>query len=317
MVNPRARGGILFTKGLEDTMNLDHLYYFKTLVETKSRNVTIRTLSITQPTLSLAMSKLEKELGTPLFKKKRSSVELTRNGRAFYEYVATALHFLDNGVQLMRERQGEIYRTEINIGAIYSVQDNDWSKIIYEFRKRTHGGIRINVKQSTTPGLIKNVKSGVVDLAFAGTMGPDPELAFLPCWGQEVVLAVNRLHPFGTRSEVSLEELKDHYLISYNLKGPLGPELINLVKDHDLSIDYLYADEITLASIVAGNPDIMAIACHSWLLDSYCKELNLIRITEAPAVFRQLYLCYRANIEQPSVVETFIELTKAYCADKQ
>lgn len=295
-------------------MNPDHLYYFKSLVETGSRNDTARIMSITQPTLSLAISKLEKELGVSLFEKKKGAVELTKDGRAFYEYVATSLHFLDNGVALLREKQGKFNRTEINIGAIYSVQDEDWSRIIYEFRQRTHGAIRINVKQSTTPALLKNLKNGVVDVAFAGTMGPDPEIRFDPCWTQEAALVVNRLHPFSSRSKVSLEELRDHYLISYNLKGPIGPELVKLVEGHDLSIDYLYADEITLTSIVAGNPDIMAIACRSWLLDSYCNEVNLVQIAEAPKAFRQLYICSKTNIVRPLVVDTFIDLAVAYCA---
>lgn len=188
-------------------MNLDHLYYFKALVETGSRNDTARIMSITQPTLSLAISKLEKELGVSLVEKKKGAVELTKDGRAFYEYVATSLHFLDNGVALLREKQGAFNRTEINVGAIYSVQDENWSKVIYEFRQQTHGTIRINVKQSTTPALLKNLKNGVVDVAFAGTMGPDPEIRFDPCWTQEAVLAVNRHHPFSRRSEISLKEL--------------------------------------------------------------------------------------------------------------
>lgn len=296
-------------------MNLDHLYYFKALVETGSRNDTARIMSITQSTLSLAVSKLERELGVLLFEKKKGAVELTKDGQAFYEYVATSLHFLDNGVALLKEKQGKFSRTEINIGAIYSVQDEDWSKIIYEFRQQTHGTIRINVKQSTTPALLKNLKNGVVDVAFGGTMGPDPDIRFDPCWSQEAALVVNRRHPLSSRECISLEELRDHYLISYNLKGPLGPELIRLVEGYDLSIDCLYADEITLASIVAGNPDIMAIACHSWLLESYTNEINLVKIAEAPKAFRQLYLCSKANIVQPPVVETFINLAREYCAD--
>lgn len=44
-------------------MNLAHLYYFKTLAETKNRRQTAQSLSITQPTLSQAISKLEAELG--------------------------------------------------------------------------------------------------------------------------------------------------------------------------------------------------------------------------------------------------------------
>lgn len=87
-------------------MNLDHLYYFRTLVELKSRSKAAERLSITPSTLSLAISKLERELGVPLIEKKRGSVDLTSDGQAFYEYVATALQFLDGGMRVLRERRG-------------------------------------------------------------------------------------------------------------------------------------------------------------------------------------------------------------------
>lgn len=87
-------------------MNLDHLYYFRTLVELKSRNRAAERLSITPSTLSLAISKLEREVGVPLIEKKRGSVDLTSDGQAFYEYVATALSFLDGGLRVLRERHG-------------------------------------------------------------------------------------------------------------------------------------------------------------------------------------------------------------------
>lgn len=179
-----------------------------------------------------------------------------------------------------------------------------------------HGGVRINVKQSSTPALLRDVKRGVVDVAFTGTMGPDADIRFTPCWSQEAVLVVNRRHPFADRSEISLAELADHYLISYNLTGPLGPELTELVKGHDLVIDYLYSDEITLASIVAGSPDIMAIACRSWLLDSYGPDVSLVSIAEAPKDFHQMYLCSRARAKQPQSVAVFMEVVRECCAER-
>ena len=87
-------------------MNLDHLYYFKTLVETKSRTITSEKLAITPSTLSLAITKLERELNTTLLDKKRGSVELTTDGQVFYEYIATALRFVDGGVKILQERNG-------------------------------------------------------------------------------------------------------------------------------------------------------------------------------------------------------------------
>ena len=87
-------------------MNLDHLYYFKTLVETKSRTRTAEKLAITPSTLSLAITKLERELNTALLDKKRGSVSLTTDGQVFYEYIATALRFVDGGIKILQERNG-------------------------------------------------------------------------------------------------------------------------------------------------------------------------------------------------------------------
>lgn len=296
-------------------MNLDHLYYFRAVVETGSRTEAADQLAVTPSTLSLAITKLERELGTVLFQKTRGSVELTADGEVFYEYASTALRFLEGGVRILRERrEEEDANRQITIGAVYSVQDGDWSRIINQYRQATHGEVQINVKQSTTPWLIRNLKKGVIDVAFAGTMGPDAEIVSMPCWSQSAVLVVNKLHPLASRSEVSLSELNDHYLVSYSLTGPLGQELTDLVRDYDLTIDHLYSDEITLASIVVGNPDIMAIACRSWLLDAYSNEVALVRIVEAPVDFHQMYLMSRAGVSKPYPVAAFIEAVKSYCA---
>ena len=296
-------------------MNLDHLNYFKTLVELKSRSAAAEYLAITPSTLSLALSKLEQEVGVPLIEKTRGTVELTTEGEAFYEYVNTALRFLNNGLKLIQEKRGGGLQREIVIGAVFSVQSKDWSRIINRFRLRTHGNVLIRVEQLSTPLLVKGIKQGTIDVAFAGTMGEDPEVRFDPCWSQEAVLVVNRLHPLANRDEVSLKDLSDQYLISYNLTGPLGAELTELVKDYELTIDCLYSDEITLASMVVGNPDMMAIACRSWLLDSFERDIRLVKISEAPRNFHQMYLCSNARVEQSKTVSEFIDTALDYCSN--
>ncbi len=89
-------------------VNLDHLNYFKTLVDLKSRSAAAKKLSITPSTLSLALSKLEQEVGVPLIEKRRGVVELTPEGEIFFEYADTSLRFLNNGLKLIQERRGGV-----------------------------------------------------------------------------------------------------------------------------------------------------------------------------------------------------------------
>lgn len=99
-------------------MNLDHLNYFKTLVELRSRSATAEKLSITPSTLSLALGKLEQEVGVPLIEKKRGAVELTSEGESFYEYVDTSLRFFEHWVEYV---EGEAVRI--------SARDSGWHRL--------------------------------------------------------------------------------------------------------------------------------------------------------------------------------------------
>ena len=70
-------------------MNLNHLSYFRVLAKLEHYTQAAEELSITQPSLSHAMSTLEKELGTYLFEKDGRNIKLTKYGKIYYEYVSS------------------------------------------------------------------------------------------------------------------------------------------------------------------------------------------------------------------------------------
>ena len=74
-------GPTSLTVALGGTMNLSQLNYFKKLAEVLHYTRAAQELFITQPTLSGAISSLEKELGAPLFERNGRSVLLTPYAR--------------------------------------------------------------------------------------------------------------------------------------------------------------------------------------------------------------------------------------------
>ena len=88
-------------------MNLNHLYYFKTLAGLEHYAKAAKELNISQPSLSYAIAGLEKELGVPLFRKKGRNVALTSYGKAFEEYVTIAIAQLEDGVRFIQNMDGE------------------------------------------------------------------------------------------------------------------------------------------------------------------------------------------------------------------
>lgn len=78
-----------------------------------------------------------------------------------------------------------------------------------------------------------------------------------------------------------------------------------------LNVSYEYNDEITLASLVVAEPKIVAIACHSWLIDSFPGVVT-VPIKEAPKDFHRFYISYLKRDRMPFAVEDFVQFMKDY-----
>ena len=92
-------------------MNLNQLHYFSKLADAEHYTKAAELLSITQPSLSHAISSLENELGVKLFEKEGRNVVLTKCGRAFLEDVEQSLSILDSSVnklQMTGSGEGQI-----------------------------------------------------------------------------------------------------------------------------------------------------------------------------------------------------------------
>ena len=101
-------------------MNLNHLYYFRALAKEEHYTRTAKLLSITQPSLSHAISCLEEELGVQLFEKHGRNAKLTKYGKIFLRYVEQSLEMLDEGKRILMEASG-VQGGFLDIGYIYTL----------------------------------------------------------------------------------------------------------------------------------------------------------------------------------------------------
>ncbi len=98
-------------------MNLQHLEYFVTISKTKNFTTASNILSVTQPALSKAISKLEKELDVPLFEKNGRNIEITRFGEVFLNYAKLALNDIEKGIEELKYMKDD---KEKNISLSYT-----------------------------------------------------------------------------------------------------------------------------------------------------------------------------------------------------
>ncbi|MBE0194820.1 LysR family transcriptional regulator, partial [Klebsiella michiganensis] len=113
-------------------MNLKQLYYFKRLAETEHYTEAASSLFITQPSLSHAITELEKELGVALSTRKGRNVKITQNGKRFLPYVEDALASLENDRMTLQKNSDE-NKENIRIAFIYTMGEHVVPQLIHKY----------------------------------------------------------------------------------------------------------------------------------------------------------------------------------------
>lgn len=189
-------------------MNLKQLYYFKRLAETEHYTEAASSLFITQPSLSHAISELEKELGVALFARKGRNVKITQNGRRFLPYVEDALASLENGRMTLQKNSAE-NKENIRIAFIYTMGEYVVPQLInkYSLSPSRHN-VTFSFTQGTSLTLLQELKAGKSDLAICSYIADEPDIDFIPIIQQELVVVTAKDHPLARlyENEVDLVE---------------------------------------------------------------------------------------------------------------
>ena len=90
-------------------MELLQLRYFLTVARTLNISHAAKHHMIPQPAMSKTISRLERELGTPLFHRYKNRLSLTDEGKAFYLSVSTSLNGIDSAVQQINQADAPLH----------------------------------------------------------------------------------------------------------------------------------------------------------------------------------------------------------------
>lgn len=155
-------------------MDLQQMEYV--LAVAKYRNFTLAAEScfISQSSLSLQISKLEKELGVRLFDRTTRSIRISQTGQTFVQQATEILQGVDRIRQTMSDYSG-LLRGTINIGAITALEKIGFSDLIADFYSR-YPGLTLNITHEKSVTLLEALERREIDLVFLA----QPPLGQLP-----------------------------------------------------------------------------------------------------------------------------------------
>ncbi|MCL1796809.1 MAG: LysR family transcriptional regulator [Eggerthellaceae bacterium] len=292
-------------------MNLSQLYYFKKLVELQHYTRAAKELFITQPTLSDAMSSLEKELGAPLFYRDGRNVGLTVYGEEFYEYVHQALSKLDEGILAVKRRKDTLSGV-INLGTPFTTLDDYLHPLLNAFSTECGSDVQIRTFQGFTNYLTQGLHDKLFDVVFCGKKEEETEIEYHPVLYRSLVLCVREDHPFVDLDRISFQDLREQEIYTYRRGTPIGERVFQMLEEYNLNkVHQLYDDDITMASFVSFKGDVAALMLDSVGLKLF-SNLRTVPVDEVPLEFYWLYLAYHKRYIRSSTLEAFILFVKNY-----
>ena len=147
-------------------MNIDLELYRVFYVVAKNKHMTKASeeLHISQPAISQSIKKLEDALGGTLFLRSNKGMELTEEGKMFYEYVKGALELINNAENEFTSFK-DLSKGEIKIGCSTTLTKLILLDALKDFNK-DYPNININITNDLTSNLINNLKLGKLDFVI-------------------------------------------------------------------------------------------------------------------------------------------------------
>lgn len=193
-------------------MDTKYLTYILAIARKKNMTKAAEELFVSQSSLSQYLSKLEGELGTPLFYRSKGSLSLTPAGQL---YVSAAQEVLNIKDRLYRSIQNIDNRGRITIGVTSQFGLKMLTELIPPF-KQLYPDVTIEISETNVPALTRmilaeNIDCGIMALNTIAPFNPNQVDVLRQ---EEVYWAIPKTHPYYRQNPdqpITIEELTENF----------------------------------------------------------------------------------------------------------
>ena len=166
---------------------------------------------VSQPTLSVAIKKLEDELEVKLFERSASEVSVTTLGD---QIVRQAQIVLDQAAAIreIAKRGKDPLAGVLTLGVIYTIGPYLLPELVRQSIERTPQ-MPLMINENMTAKLLEMLRTGEIDCAIVAEPFPGTGLAMAPLYDEPFYAAVPSTHAFAERDGISASELKNETML--------------------------------------------------------------------------------------------------------
>jgi len=265
-------------------MELMQLEMFVAVVEEGSVHKAAERVYRTQPAISIAVKKLENEIGSPLFNRsQRYDYQLTPAGELLYSYATRLLALRNETIASLRDLV-HLRRGAVRIGANESTSVYLLPKITQAFHEQ-YPDIKIEVICGHSDALLTDMQAHRLDLAMLACLPDDHNLDARLIMHDKVVLIVRPGHRLALAGHLWVKDLEKESIITEGPPSSLHEMVVEAFRSHEtpLNVQVKSGTIETVKQMVANNVGV-------GFLPLMCVERELARGELAVVAVEDLYL---------------------------
>jgi DNA-binding transcriptional LysR family regulator len=210
------------------------LKIFLTVAEERSFSRAATKVHRTQPAVSQAVHRLEKQLGEQVFDRSSKTPSLTEAGQLLKGYGERLLKLIEETESAVRELR-DLRRGRVVIGT-NEAGVHTLLPLIAAFRAQ-HPRITLEVRRVQARQVAAEVQQGGLDIGVLTFRPPDEGLRIVPIGSDELVLLVPPSHPFATRDRVTMPEMAAETIVAHNEPSPVRDRVLRLFERRQLALN--------------------------------------------------------------------------------
>lgn len=215
-------------------MDLVLLRLFETVADEGSFSRAGQKLRRSQPGISLALKRLEEDLGVQLIDRSSRTLRLTDAGRAVSGY-AKQFVGLERKMRVTLSELHNLQAGKLTVGANESTALYLLGHI--EAFRRRHPGIQVELRRSLSSRIPDAVHEGSLELGAISYDPGDPKLQVFHLYQDRLTFVVSPRHRLAGRRRISISELGEEIFIAHNVVSPYRARVIETFRRHQVPLN--------------------------------------------------------------------------------
>ena len=287
-------------------MELRQLEYFQMASRLKNITRAAERLRVSQPNITVAIKKLEGELGIQLFDRSQKQLSLTPEGAVFLGRVEVALRNIQDAVLEVNDYK-QLQKGTIKIGIPPMMGAYLFPKIFSSFQRR-YSHLDVYLQEEGSVAIREQLERDELDFGIIIIPDTSPNLQLLPMARSQIVCCVPEDSDLAARKAITLQDVEDHNLIMLKEGSFLRQTMLQKMKTAGFTPNIVLESNqvVTIMGLVASGVG------NAFLLDMIVRDTPGIRaIPLATPVYVDVGLAWKRDRYISRAAQSFIEFSKS------